>query len=322
MIIVFYIATPPWGVTQTREKPGTEVEVVLQYVIELGEYESLRNYFPPVFADDSGDEGSLTSDGSVIRVPIRGHNHATREDSYSSGGSVMRVAIGGTAGEEDGYSSGGSVVRVPIGGYADEEGGTSSRLHKGYYSAGADACAGDDAEGGGYSSDGSVIRVPIGSIEDDNYSSDGSVVRVPVTKESMHPSAAHVRGRKGGGEGTPEPQAGNAEGQVLLQQRALEPQGGKQVDAEQSPANAMKMNLQAAARYFANKGGPVELTSHKVGGSKGAEGGQINGSPPALELAEQPPQVRTSFYQSGACGRPFVREKISLDNLQHFVAQQ
>lgn len=239
----------------------------------------------------------------------------------------MRVAIGGNAGEEDGYSSGDSVVRVPIGGNADEEGGGSSHLHKGYYSAGAHACAGGDAEGGGYSSDGSVIRVPIGSIEDDNYSSDGSVVRVPVAKESMHPSTAHVRGRKGGREGTPEPPVGNAEGQVFLRERPLEPQGGKQIDAEvedaeQAPANAMKMNLQAAARYFANKGGPVELTSHKVGGSKGAEGEQSNGSLPALELAEQPPQVRTFRDQSGACGRPFLCEKISLHNLQHLVAQQ
>lgn len=59
-------------------------------------------------------DDSYSSGGSVIRVPVKGGGD--EEDGYSSDGSVIRVPIPNVdgQGEEDGYSSDASVVRVPI----------------------------------------------------------------------------------------------------------------------------------------------------------------------------------------------------------------
>lgn len=94
------------------------------------------NFACTAFVGEPGDDES-SSDGSVIRVPIRGGEEEEEEeeneddDGYSSSGSVIRVDANEGAGspddnvlkaavainsdEEEGYSSDGSVIRVPAG---------------------------------------------------------------------------------------------------------------------------------------------------------------------------------------------------------------
>eukprot|EP00752_Nemacystus_decipiens_P005932 g5357.t1 len=117
--------------------------------------------------ESEGDESG--SDGSVIRVPIRG-SQEEEEDGYSSGGSVIRVPIDGDQeeadAEEDSYSSSGSVIRV----HASE---------------------------GVCRPGGSVVRAPVASNtdEDDGCSSDGSVVRLPAEKSGVGEGVHGVPGK-------------------------------------------------------------------------------------------------------------------------------
>ena len=167
------------------------------------------------------------------------------------------------------------MVRVPIsgGGQADEE-----------------------DEGDEYSSDGSVIRVPVdGEQEEDGYSSDASVVRVPVTasKETSNGDASKHGGQDEltaacdavAAEVNREEGTGHSRGDENLAE-----QGGVALE----PAKAMKMNLQAAAKYFAADGGQAARDS----AAAGVTGKGHNSAPEFLRTARDHPQVGKS------CPRP------------------
>lgn len=206
------------------------------------------------------------SDGRVIRVvPVLGG--ADEGDGYSSSGSMFRVPVGGDEDEEEGgYSSGGSVIRIPVGG--------------------ANPNKDDDS-----SSECSVIRVPVDVNEDDGYTSDGSVVRVPVRNECFK---CDVEGQEGQDRGTPRTPFDDPTAQAVGGKGAMDRDGGEhsasdQGGASHGPVNAMEMNLQAAAKYFAAKGGQSGA-SHNPNGAAAAEA-QSNGSAPAAQKVEEVPQV-------------------------------
>lgn len=120
-------------------------------------------------AGESGDDQS-SSDGSVIRVPIRGGEEAEEEDE-----------------EDDGYSSSGSVIRV---------------------NANEDACSPDDSglrtttgasnvdEEEGYSSDGSVVRVPAGKAGAADDDAEGTP-RKPAGELEKGPTDGNIDGKSG-----------------------------------------------------------------------------------------------------------------------------
>lgn len=194
---------------------------------------------------------------------------------------MIRVPIGDDDGDDDGYSSGGSMVRVPIAGDADGDDRSSSNgsvvrvnVHE------DDAC----------SLDGSVLRVPVDVDEADDGSSDGSVVR-PPDRELSKGDVPRQLGHNGG---TPEVSLNR------LTAKALAAQGGpghgsseqsvaSHEGAGQGPSHAMKMNLQAAAKYFAKGGqGGVSKDCGAMAATqgKGSGLGQTNGT------GESNPEVR------------------------------
>lgn len=164
---------------------------------------------------------------------------------------MIRVPIAGDADGDDRSSSNGTVVRVTVND--------------------------DDA----YSSDGSVLRVPVDVGEADDCSSDGSVVRRPE-RELSKGDVPRQLGHNGGA-----PEAPNDR----LTAEALAFQGGpghesseqfvaSHEGAGQGPSHAMKMNLQAAAKYFAKGGqGGTSQDSGAVAATQGKGGGpaQTNG---------------------------------------------
>lgn len=206
----------------------------------------------------------------MIRVPVDGGCEEVDEDGYSSGGSMIRVPVdGGGDQEEDdeGYSSGDSVVRVPVGagkGVVEED---------------------------GYSSGGSVIRVSgngEAEQEEDACSSDGSVVRVPLAKGGSAGDAEGQEGRRGEGiipNGSLIARELGVDGEEM-EHGCNGESVPEQEGARRGPTIAMKMNLQAAAKYF-GKGGQGPYTS----GTGTATEGHSNGSAQVVQKAEECPQV-------------------------------
>ncbi|CAM9298836.1 unnamed protein product, partial [Laminaria digitata] len=202
------------------------------------------------------------SDGSVIRVPLG--DDGDDDEGYSSGGSMIRVPVAGDArGDDDRSSSNGSVITVNV----DEDDGCSS--------------------------EGSVLRVPVDVGEADDCGSDGSVVRPPEREELLKGDVSRQLGQIGG---KPESPLNRLTAEVLAFQGGAGHGGTEQTAAShegagQGPARAMKMNLQAAAKYFAKGGqggtsqdcGAVAATQGKGDGSAQTNGtGEINPQAQAL----------------------------------------
>ncbi|CAN0129472.1 unnamed protein product [Ascophyllum nodosum] len=211
-----------------------------------------------VFSDNRSTQGY--ADGRGERSG-HGHEAGDGDDGSSRGDGYDGY---------DSYGSDASVVRVPIsgGGQADEE-----------------------DEGDEYSSDGSVIRVPVdGEQEEDGYSSDASVVRVPVTasKETSNGDASKHGGQDEltaacdavAAEVNREEGTGHSRGDENLAE-----QGGVALE----PAKAMKMNLQAAAKYFAADGGQAARDS----AAAGVTGKGHNSAPEFLRTARDHPQAKS-----------------------------
>lgn len=220
--------------------------------------------------DTIGEESD--SDGSVIRVPIGDHNDDD-DDGYSSGGSMIRVPVAGDADDDDRSSSNGSVVRVNV--HED------------------DAC----------SADGSVLRVPVDVGVADDCSSDGSVVRPPDREELPKGDMPRQLGHT---VGTPEAPLNRLTAEALALQGGLGHGGSEQTVAShegagQGPSHAMKMNLQAAAKYFA-KGGQGG-TSQDCGAAAATHGkgrpAQTNGTgetnPQAQALLNEMERLDVAF---------------------------
>lgn len=224
-------------------------------------------YYCPGCADGTIGEES-DSDGSVIRVPIG--DDGDDDEGYSSGGSMIRVPVAGDAdGDGDRSSSNGSVIRVNV----DEDDGCSS--------------------------EGSVLRVPVDVGEADDCSSDGSVVRPPEREELLNGDVSRQLGQNGG---KPESPLNRLTAEALAFQGGAGHGGTEQTAAShegagQGPARAMKMNLQAAAKYFAKGGqGGTSQDCGAVAATQGkgdATQGKGDGSAQTNGTGEINPQVGT-----------------------------
>eukprot|EP00903_Cladosiphon_okamuranus_P011367 g10715.t1 len=169
--------------------------------------------------ESDGDESS--SDGSVIRVPIRDRLDDEGEeedgDGYGSDGSVIRVPIDGDqekgGADKDGYSSSGIVVRL-------------------------------DASEGACRPDSSGLSAPVAgnTDEEDGCSSDGSVVRVPTGNTGVEGDVA----------GVPEKKAESS-----LEKADNDRNGAARGSTSKAPAQ-MKLNILAASKYFGPKGGGLD----------------------------------------------------------------
>ena len=226
---------------------------------------------------------------------------------------MIRVPIG-DVGDDDGYSSGGSMIRVPVAGHADGDDRSSSNgsvvrvdVHE------DDAC----------SSDGSVLRVPVDVGEADDGSSDGSVIRPPALEELSKDDVPRQLGHNGG---TPEAPLNRLTAEALAAQGGLGHGCSEQTvapheGAGQGPSHAMKMNLQAAAKYFAKGGqggaskdcGAMAATQGKGRGS-----GQTNGTGEGnsqVSLYDSPPPNRCRSPLAALAGFAGVKHCIHLDEL-------
>ena len=199
----------------------------------------------------------------MIRVPISDGGD-DGDDGYSSGGSMIRVPVAQNADGDDASSSNGSVVRVNV----DED----------------DAC----------SSDGSVLRVPVVIEETDDCNSDGgSVVGPSHSEEPLKGEPPRQSGHTGE---TPDAPLDSLTAQNLGflggqgrggSERTV---GSHEGSAGQGPARAMKMNLQAAAKYF-SKGGQGGASQDC--GAAAATQGKGDGSAPTSGAGENNPEVGT-----------------------------